>query len=205
MKNVSASPREMAASLVRNKGLTRKLVHRDVVGRYMASMLGIFWSLATPIFMLAVNTFVFSVVYKVRWEAGGSDSETENALVLFAGLMIFTLFSECIGRAPGLILSNVNYAKKMVFPFEVPPRGQHGQRLVPLRRQLGRLAGSASVLFDVPHGHVLLLPLVLGPLVLFAMGLSLALASLGEHLRDVGQTIGLVTTTLTNTPLKSIA
>ncbi len=69
MQNFSASPREMAASLWRNRQLIRNLFHREVVGRYKGSMLGIFWSLATPIFMLAVYTFVFSVVFKARWPA----------------------------------------------------------------------------------------------------------------------------------------
>ena len=44
MQNFSASPREMVASLWRNKGLIRNLIHREVVGRYKGSMLGISWS-----------------------------------------------------------------------------------------------------------------------------------------------------------------
>lgn len=50
-----------------------------------------------------------------RWP-GGTESKTEFALVLFAGLMIFNFFAECINRSPALILSNVNYVKKVVFP-----------------------------------------------------------------------------------------
>ncbi|MFY8041610.1 MAG: ABC transporter permease, partial [Rhodoferax sp.] len=93
MQNFSASPSEMVASLWRNRALIRSLVKREVVGRYKGSMLGIFWSLANPIFMLLVYTFVFSVVFKARWGTGGSDSKTEFALVLFAGLMVFNLFA----------------------------------------------------------------------------------------------------------------
>jgi len=75
MQNFSASPREIAASLWRNKGLIRNLVHREVVGRYKGSMLGMVWSFVTPVFMLAVYTFVFSVVFKSRWGASSSDSK----------------------------------------------------------------------------------------------------------------------------------
>ena len=196
MQNFPATPREMAASFWRNRQLIRNLTHREVVGRYKGSMLGIFWSLATPIFMLAVYTFVFSVVFKARWGAGGSDSKTEFALVLFAGLMIFNLFSECVGRAPGLILANVNYVKKVVFPLEVLPWVSMGSALFHFVVSLGVWLVAYVVLFGVPHWHVLLLPLVLGPLVLFVMGLSWALASLGVYLRDVGQIIGLVITVL---------
>lgn len=76
--------------------------------------------LFNPIFMLLVYTFVFSVVFKARWP-GGTESKTEFALVLFAGLMIFNFFAECINRSPALILSNVNYVKKVVFPLEILP------------------------------------------------------------------------------------
>ena len=94
MQSFSGSPREMVASFWHNKGLIRNLIHREVVGRYKGSILGMFWSLATPIFMLAVYTFVFSEVFKARWGSGGGDSKTEFAMLLFAGLMIFNLFSE---------------------------------------------------------------------------------------------------------------
>jgi lipopolysaccharide transport system permease protein len=196
MQNFSASPREMVASLWRNKGLIRNLIHREVVGRYKGSMLGIFWSLATPIFMLAVYTFVFSVVFKARWGAGGSDSKTEFALVLFAGLMIFNLFSECVGSAPGLVLANVNYVKKVVFPLEVLPWVRMGSALFHFAVSLGVWLVAYLALFGIPHWQVLLLPFVLIPLVLFVMGLSWALSSLGVYLRDVGQIIGLVITVL---------
>lgn len=195
MQNFSASPHEILATFWRNKGLIRNLVHREVMGRYKGSILGIFWSLATPIFMLAVYTFVFSVVFKARWGAG-SDSKTEFALLLFAGLIIFNLFSECVGRAPGLILANANYVKKVVFPLEVLPWVSMGSALFHFAVSLGVWLVAYGVLFGVPHEHVLLLPLVVLPFVLFVMGLSWSLASLGVYLRDVGQIIGLTITVL---------
>lgn len=196
MQNFSASPREMVASYWRNRQLIFNLVQREILGRYKGSMLGIFWSLATPIFMLAVYTFVFSVIFQARWGASGSGSKTEFALVLFAGLMIFNIFSECIGRAPGLILANVNYVKKVVFPLEVLPWVSMGSALFQFAVSLGVWLLAYLVLFGVPHWHVLLLPLVLIPLILFVMGLSWAMASLGVYLRDVGQLIGVLITML---------
>ena len=70
--------------------------------------------------MLAIYTFMFSMAFKVRW-AGGTDSKTEFALVLFACLMVFNLFSKSVNRDPGLILGNVNCVKKVVFPLEILP------------------------------------------------------------------------------------
>jgi lipopolysaccharide transport system permease protein len=196
MQNFSVSPLEMVASVWRNKGLIRNLIHREVVGRYKGSVLGMFWSLATPIFMLAVYTFVFSEVFKARWGSGSSDSKAEFAMVLFAGLMIFNLFAECVGRAPGLILANVNYVKKVVFPLEVLPWVSMGNSLFHFAVSLCVWLVTYLALFGVPHWQVLLLPLVLLPLVLFVMGLSWSLASLGVYLRDVGQIIGVLITVL---------
>ena len=195
MDKFSASPVEAILSFLRNRSLIRNLVHREVVGRYRGSVLGIFWSLANPIFMLAVYTFVFSVVFKARWNSGGG-SKTEFALVLFAGLMIFNLFSESISRAPGLILANVNYVKKVVFPLEVLPWVSMGSALFHFMVSLGVWFAAYLILFGMPHWQVVMLPLILLPLVLFLMGLSWWLSALGVYLRDVGQIVGLMITVL---------
>jgi len=192
MQNFSASPREMLGSLWRNKGLIRNLVQREVLGRYKGSVLGIFWSLATPIFMLAVYTFVFRVVFKARWSEGGSDSKTEFAMLLFAGLLVFNLFAECINRAPGLVLANVNYVKKVVFPLEVLPWVAMGSALFHFAVSFCVWLVAYVLLIGVPHWTVVFSPLVIAPFVLFVMGVSWALASLGVFLRDVGQIIGMI-------------
>lgn len=195
MRDFSSTPKEMAASLWRHRGLISVLIQREVIGRYRGSMLGILWSFFNPVFMLVIYTFVFSVVFKARWNAG-SDSKTEFALVLFAGLIIFNLFSECINRAPGLVTANANYVKKVVFPLEILPWVSLGSALFHFVISLGVWVLAYAVLFGVPHATVLLMPLVLLPLVLLIMGLSWILASLSVYLRDVAQFILMVTTVL---------
>ena len=113
-------PTEIPKSFWRNRALILALIRREILARYRGSLFGVFWSLITPILMLAIYTFVFSVIFKSRW-AGASDSKVEFALVLFAGLIVFNLFSECISRSPALILSNANYVKKVIFPLEILP------------------------------------------------------------------------------------
>ncbi len=195
MRDFSASPREIAASLWRNRSLVVALTKREVVGRYRGSFMGILWSFFNPVFMLAVYTFVFSVVFKARW-SGGSESRTEFALVLFAGMIVFALFSECVNRAPGLILANVNYVKKVVFPLEILPFVSMGAAAFHLLVSVAVWLIFYLIFFGVPHLTVLVLPLVLLPLVLFTLGVSWMLASLGVYLRDVGQIVGVFTTAL---------
>ena len=107
----SITPYSLLVSLRQHRRLIVSLIQREVLIRYQGSLLGLLWSFFNPVLMLAVYTFVFSVVFKARWNAG-NDSKTEFALVLFAGLIVFNLFSECISRAPSHILNNTNFVKK---------------------------------------------------------------------------------------------
>ncbi len=191
MQHFSISPREMAASLFRNRGLVWALVRREVAGRYRGSVMGMLWSLFNPIFMLAIYTFVFSVVFKARWSVG-SDSKTEFALMLFAGLMVFSLFSECLNRAPGLVVGNTNYVKKVVFPLDVLAWVALGSALFHFIISLSVWLIAYAILFGAPNATVLLLPLVVFPLILLTLGVTWFLASLGVFLRDVGQVISVL-------------
>lgn len=195
MRDFPATPIEMVASLWRNRSLIHASVKREVLGRYRGSVLGILWSFFNPLFMLTVYTFVFSEVFKARWSAG-SESKTEFALVLFAGLIIFSFFAECINRAPGLILSNPNYVKKVVFPLEIIPFVGLLSATYHMLISLGVWLVAHIFLSGIPHATALLLPLVILPFAFFIMGLSWALASLGVFLRDVSQFIGVLVTTL---------
>src|SRR6478609_9136009 len=112
MRRFSASPMEMAMSIWRNRSLTFQMTKRDVLGRYRGSIMGLGWSLFHPLVMLAIYTFVFSVVFRARWPGMAEGSTADFALLLFVGMILHALFAECVNRAPNLILSNANYVKK---------------------------------------------------------------------------------------------
>lgn len=195
MQNFRVSPKEMFVSLGRNRTLIGTLAKREVVGRYRGSVMGILWSFFNPLFMLLIYTFVFSVVFKARWHEGPS-SKAEFALLLFAGLIVFNVFAECVTKAPSLILSNANYVKKMIFPLEVLPWASLGSALFHACVSTAVWLLVYIVIYGVPHATALLLPLVVLPMLLITMGLSWALASLGVFLRDVSQFIVIVTSVL---------
>jgi len=196
MQHFSTSPLEMGASFWRNRALIIALTKREILGRYRGSVLGLFWSFFNPILMLTVYTFVFSVVFKARWGLSESSSKSEYALVLFAGMIVFNIFSECVGRAPGLILSNINYVKKVVFPLEILPWVSLSASLFHSVISIIVWLGFYLVFFGIPSLTSFFLPLVVLPLVVFSMGLSWVLASLGVYLRDISQVIGVVITML---------
>lgn len=184
----------LAKSLWRNRQLIVQMTNREVVGRYKGSAMGLAWSFFNPVFMLLVYTFVFSTIFKSRW--GGDDSRTLFAVVLFVGMIVLGLFSEVVNRASSIILSNVNYVKKVVFPIEILPVIAMGAALFHSLISLGVLLVAFILFNGYLHWTVIFTPLVLLPLVIVTLGISWMLAAIGVFLRDVGQTIGMVTTVL---------
>ena len=185
----------MLASLWRNHSLIYALSKREVVGRYRGSYFGILWSFLNPLLMLSIYTFIFSNIFKAKWNIHG-DSKIEFALILFIGLIIYNLFSECINRAPSLILWNANYVKKVVFPLEVLPWVDLFSALFHTFISLLVWFLAYLMFYGAPNPTLLYLPLVLTPFIFLIVGLSWVLTALGVYLRDVSQFIGLLTTML---------
>jgi len=195
MQNFSFTPYAMVISFWRNRLLIGSLVKRDILGRYRGSSMGILWSLLNPILMLVIYTFVFSVVFRARW-SGGSESKMEFALILFAGLIVFNIFAECFNRAPGLILANVNYVKKVIFPLEILPWVSLGAALFHALISFIVWLFFYVCFFGLPPITLLLLPITLLPLIFLCLGVSWFFSSLGVFIRDVGQVAALAITVL---------
>lgn len=193
----TTSPIVLIKNLWRHRQIIAQMTRREVAGRYKGSALGLMWSLFNPILMLVVYTFVFSEIFKARWGgAGGDDSKTQFAVVLFVGIIILNLFCEVINRAPTLIIANANFVKKVIFPVEV-------LSLVTVFAALFNSLINVVVLLIallVFNGYIpwtaVFIPFVIFPLVALVSGLSWFLASLGVFIRDVGQTVTIVTTVL---------
>lgn len=195
MQSFSTSPAALASSMWRHRELLGALSRRDVVGRYRGSVMGLAWSFLHPLVMLAVYTFVFGIVFRARWDAG-TGSTAEFALVLFAGLLAFNVFAECVNRAPTLVLSNPGYVKKVVFPLEVLPVVTLGASLFHFAVGMAVWVIFYVLLVGVPHATIAWLPLVLVPLALLTLGISWFLAALAVYLRDIAHIVGVATTAL---------
>lgn len=169
-----------------------QFARREVLGRYRGSLLGVGWSLLTPLMMLAVYTFVFVGVFKARWPGMENGGGSEFAIQIFSGLLVFNFFAEVAGRAPRLILEQPNLVKKVIFPLEVLPW------IALLTGLFHLLLGTAVLMLGVwfVRGFVpitaIYLPVLLVVFIPFLLGLMWLLAALGVFLRDVGQMMGLL-------------
>lgn len=179
--------------IYRYKHLILTLSRREIAARYRGSSLGLAWSFLTPLIMLIIYTFIFSVVFQAKWGTGPSESRMDFAIILFVGLIVHALFAECINAAPGLVISNVVYVKRVVFPLEILP-------IVSLISAVFHCMVSMCILFCacfLAHGMMpltaLWFPLILLPLIVGTLGIAWIFAALGVFLRDLGQTVGIIT------------
>jgi len=178
---------------VKHLELIWQLAVREVLQRFRGSWLGLGWALLTPLAMLAVYTFVFRTVLKARWPAG-PDSNTEFALQLFSGLLVFTLFSDIIGRAPRLVIERPNLVKKVIFPLEILPWPAIFSAL--FHAGLSLLVLLTAVLF-MRQGltiHIVSVPFIVLAFLPLLLGLSWLLAAIGTYVRDLGHIVGLILT-----------
>jgi lipopolysaccharide transport system permease protein len=184
------SPISILLKLWENRNVIRQFTKREIIGRYRGSYLGLMWSFLNPVIMLFIYTYFFSVVLNAKWDTG-SDNKVEFALILFCGITTFNLFSEVVTRSPGLIVSNVNYVKKVVFPLEVLPVIALCSSFFHMLISLTILLLGLVILLGVINWTIIFVPLILIPLVLFTIGLGWFFSSLGVYLRDTSQFLGL--------------
>ncbi len=172
--------------------ILRQFTRREILGRYRGSTLGITWAFISPLSMLAVYTFVFVEIFKARWPGATELGGFAFSQRIFAGLMVFNLFSEMVSRAPTLVLEQPNLVKKVFFPLEVLPFIMMGSALFHFFLSATILVASTLVFNQGLSFYFLLLPIVILPLLPLLLGMSWLLAALGVYLRDIGQIVTLL-------------
>lgn len=171
------------------------LVQRDLRARYAGTALGFLWAFASPLLLLVVFTFVFSEIFEAKWNIP-VDDKFGFALVLFAGLMLYWCFSDCLIRASGLIAEHGVFVRKMVFPVDILAWVVVLGALVHLGISWLIFLAAHWVLIGAPPATALLLPVIVLPFALFLVGMTWAVAAFGVYLRDLGQIIAVLVTLL---------
>lgn len=187
----SSNPITFFKECWRNRNLIKQLVQRDVIGRYQGTHLGILWVVLEPLLMLTVYTIVFRIIFDRHWY---SQDETvlEFSIILFSGLLVFNIFRETVNIAPRLVLRNINYVKKVVFPLELLSVVSILSGIIHLFISLLILLTVYMFVVNEFHATILYAPIILLPFVFFLLGTSFFLSSLGVYIRDLGQVIGMV-------------
>ena len=190
LKTYATTPVKFFRDMYVRRELLRSFVGRDITRKYKGTIMGLFWNVINPLVMLAIYTFIFSVIFKAKW--GTNDSTGMYALYLFSGMVPWLAFQESISRSTGIIMNHHNLVKKTVFPLELLPSYLVISSLVTECFSLIILLG--TTLFVLKHLSVYLvfLPLLLLLQIMFAMGLACFFASICVFFRDVAHFVNLM-------------
>ena len=112
---VLASPFRLLHTIVEHRALLRQMVARDVTARFVGSSLGAVWSLIQPFILLCLYTFVFGVIYRVRFQVEG----VGFVPFLFCGLWPWLAFQDACLRSVTVIVENAQLMKRVQFPSEL--------------------------------------------------------------------------------------
>jgi len=179
---VGEPEREQAGGLWERRDLIGLMVHRDFIGRYKGSLLGAFWPVINPVGHLILYTFLFSVVLKVKF--GTDPGQSNFALYLMSGLLPWSCLSESLSRSTTVILESPNLVKRVVFPVQILPLVLVISSVLSEMVALGILVVATVICLHTINLTIAFLPLILAAQVMFTVGISWMLASIGVFIRD---------------------
>ena len=167
------------ADIWSHRELLGLLVKREIKARYKDSSLGLVWSLGRPLIQLLIYYFAIGQVL------GAARNTPDFAIFVFTGLTIWGLFSEIVSSSTGSILGNGGLVKKVYLPREIFPLSSVGGALFNFLVQMVVLIIAIVVIAHFPFGPTLLLaPLAVVMLVVFATAIGLVLSAVNVYLRD---------------------
>ena len=189
-----ANPLSIFEVLWVHRSLIGRLARREVQQRYRGSAFGLSWSLFHPLMMLGVFSFVFGKVLPSR--TGEAVVTPSFGLMLFAGLIVFWMLSECLSRAPRLVLENPAFVKRVVFPLEILPWVVVAGALFHMAVSTGILLVVTWIMQGSVSWTVATLPLIFVPIALLGLGAGWFFSALGAYVRDIGQVMPVLVTAL---------
>ena len=172
----------------RQRQLLRRMVHREVEQNFRGSALGKTWAIISPLFMLSVYTVAFGFVIRPQWQSLVS-SPSEVALIYFSGLIVFSFFIDCLTRAPLLMFEHITYIKKLVFPLEILAWVVVGGALFRMTFGIAILSVFYLATQGLPPPAVIVVPLLIALLSLFAAAMIWLLSAIAVYLRDIRHVI----------------
>jgi lipopolysaccharide transport system permease protein len=155
------------------------LAWRDVSVRYKQTVIGILWAVLRPLLTMIVFTVVFGRIAGLP-----SDGAAPYALMVFAGMIPWTLFSTALSDAANSLINNANLISKVYFPRVIVPSATIVVSLVDFFISFFILI-LMMIFYQYWSGwQILLLPVFILLALLASLGPSLWIASLNVKYRD---------------------
>ena len=161
----------------RNKVLLRELVVTDFKLRYQGSVLGYAWSLLKPLFLFVIMYIVFGLLVRV----GNIEF---YPVYLLLGIVLWTFFAEATNQGMTSIINRGDVIRKISFPKYIIVLSATISALINLTLNL--LIVGVLMIFTGVHLHVsmLMFPIYILEIYVFALGLAFFLSALNVKYRD---------------------
>jgi lipopolysaccharide transport system permease protein len=185
-----------ASDLWTHRELLWQFTLRNVELRHKGSHLGLIWSFLNPLLMLGLYVLVFGYIFGGSFGVLPNETRVDYALGIFLGLTLFHFVSEVLGLAPGIIVGNPNFVKKVVFPLEILPAANVVGALFHMMISLVLVVSSMLVLGTGITPGILWLPVIILPLILLTLGVAWFISALGVFFRDISQVVQFVSMAL---------
>jgi len=154
---------------------------RDVKIKYKQTVLGVTWTVLQPVATMVVMTVLFGRLVGLEGQTGG----IPYPVFVFAGLLPWNLFAECLGGASNSVVNSGHIITKIYFPRLLVPIAAVGANLVNFAISLTVLFGLMLYYRLMPGPEVLLLPILLGLLVMASLSVGILLSAVNVAYRDV--------------------
>jgi lipopolysaccharide transport system permease protein len=173
------------ADLVRYRELFGSLFRRDLEAKYKGTLLGVVWSLANPLLLMAIYLVVFSLLWQVI-------DQDYPGLFLLTGLVVWVFFANSLQAASKSLLEAAALIRKTRFPRQLVPLSAVATQLVTFGVMLAvLLVLNLALIPEVRDTAWLAIPLA-AVFVCFVGGVSVAVASANVLFRDVEHLVGSV-------------
>lgn len=155
------------------------LAWRDVSVRYKQTVIGVAWALVQPFLTMVVFTIVFSRVAKLP-----SEGSAPYAIMVYAGMLPWFLFSSILSGASNSLVSNANLIGKVYFPRIIVPTAAAAVALVDFLINFVLLGVLMLWFRFVPSWHMVFLPVFIVLAMLASLGPSLLMTAMNVKYRD---------------------
>jgi len=167
------------ADLWRYRELFLILAWRDISVRYKQTIIGIGWAILRPFLTMVVFTIIFGRMAKLP-----SDGNAPYALMVFAAMLPWYLFSNSLSEASNSLISNASLISKVYFPRLIVPTATVVTGFADFLISFVILLGLMTYYHFVPGWNILLLPVFILLALLASLGPGLWFTAMNVKYRD---------------------
>ena len=165
--------------LWRYRELFLVLAWRDISVRYKQTIIGILWAIIRPFLTMVVFTVIFGRIAKLP-----SDGNAPYALMVFAAMLPWSLFSNSLSESSNSLISNASLIGKVYFPRLIIPAATQVTAFIDFLISFIILIGMMVYYQFAPEWHILLLPCFIILALLASLGPGLWITALNVKYRD---------------------